>query len=163
MRYDDALGSTAVTLVAMPVAVFGIVQLPFVPQTWNVAISPVVIGRLRAPTVSGNARVSASRHGAMGTYTLAVPVPEAWTRETDVAAAAASSAATPTCTNRNRRANGRLVFTSAFTWVFIGCDRPVSSTLRQCSDRWLLSTGRRGTIASVFRVCTASRILVVVT
>src|SRR6478609_1799559 len=39
-----------VTLAAIPVAVLGIVQLPFVPHTRKVAASPAPIGVVRDPT-----------------------------------------------------------------------------------------------------------------
>src|SRR4051794_26147112 len=40
VRKLDAVGLAIVVLVAIPVAVVGMVQLPFVPHTANVAVSP---------------------------------------------------------------------------------------------------------------------------
>src|SRR5258706_8342053 len=87
----------------MPVAVFGIVQLPFVPRTANVTTSPAPSADARAPTWSAPDLVSASRHGTIGTYDDA-PLPSALALSTmPIAAtvAAASAAATPTWTNLN--------------------------------------------------------------
>ncbi|CAB4853449.1 unannotated protein [freshwater metagenome] len=43
------------------------VQLPLVPHTLNVTFSPVPMGVLRVPTLSGATRVSARRQGVMVT------------------------------------------------------------------------------------------------
>src|SRR5262245_26845658 len=66
VRKLAAVGLTAVVLVAIATALLGIVQFPLVPHTWNVTVSPGPIGTPRGPTFSV-ARVSASRHGVMGT------------------------------------------------------------------------------------------------
>lgn len=88
----------------MPVALVGIVQLPFVPYTANVTTSAARIGSANVPTVSGEGRVSTSRHGTIGTNADAVP-PAAkltvCTRISAVTVAAASAAVTPMGTNLN--------------------------------------------------------------
>ena len=61
------MGFTAAMLLAMPVAVEGIEQLPLVPVTWNITPRAGPIGVLRNPTLSSAGRVSASRHGTIGT------------------------------------------------------------------------------------------------
>src|SRR3954447_4578693 len=65
VRKADAVGSTIVTLVTMPVASDGMVQLPCVPTTLNVTVSPSPIGPTRSPTCVA-ARVSTNRHGVIG-------------------------------------------------------------------------------------------------
>lgn len=52
---------STVTLVAMPVAVFGIVQLPFVPQTASVTTSAAPSADARAPTWSAPTKRSMIR------------------------------------------------------------------------------------------------------
>src|SRR4029079_15125956 len=81
-----------VTLPTIPVAGLGIVQLPFLPHTRNVAASPAPIGVWRVPTVSGLTRVSNKRQGTIGTTDEASPVAAlSWpATPTSVAVAAAS-------------------------------------------------------------------------
>src|SRR3954469_8781062 len=66
VRKLGAVGLTAVTFDTMPVAVVGIVHLPFAPQTAKVAVSPDPSGVLRGPTTVA-ARVSTRRQGVIGT------------------------------------------------------------------------------------------------
>ena len=93
------------TLAAIAVAVTGIVQPPFVPHTANLTVSAAPTGVCRSPTPL-SPRVSAKRHGTIGTSANGVSVPDAPTcRITPIPAtvAAKTAAATPTCTTRNRR------------------------------------------------------------
>src|SRR5258706_9591235 len=103
-RYVGCDAPTGVTLLAMPVAVFGIVHPPLVPHTANVTVSWAANGVLRGPT-SDAARVSASRHGTLGTNDDTVTALSASTAPaspTAVAVAAANAATTNKCTPRPR-------------------------------------------------------------
>ena len=98
-----AVPLTVVRLETIPVAVVGIVQLPFVPHTAKVASSSAPIGVERLPTVFA-ARVSNNRHGTIGTTEetspgAAVKWPD---RPTTVAVAAARAAAIPRCSETKR-------------------------------------------------------------
>src|SRR4051794_40615974 len=98
VTYESAVGLTAVTFVAMPVAFVGMVQFPLVPHTANVAASAAASGVDRVPTVPAPGRVSTRRHGTIGTYEDAAPLlaaPADWTNPTAVTVAPASAAATP--------------------------------------------------------------------
>jgi hypothetical protein len=117
---------TVVTFAAIPVAVFGIVQLPLVPHTANVAVSPPASGVERLPTVSV-ARVSSKRHGTMGTIEETSPgAALRWPdRLTTDAVAAASAAATPRCTKRYERMGRPLLEGARSRWDIrqIRCER----------------------------------------
>jgi hypothetical protein len=65
---DADVAFTTVTLATTAVALTGIEQLPLAPRTVKVCVSPGPSGVERVPTVDP-ARVSANRHGVIGTYT----------------------------------------------------------------------------------------------
>src|SRR3954451_11555392 len=65
VRKPDAVGSTIVTLLTMPVASEGMVQVPCVPTTVKVIVSPSPSPPARSPTWVA-ARVSTNRQGVIG-------------------------------------------------------------------------------------------------
>src|SRR5688572_7309496 len=75
VRKLPAVPLTAVTLAAMPVAVAGIVQLPFAPHTSAVWVLSAAMGVERGPTFSGAGLVSIRRHGTIDTRAEAPELP----------------------------------------------------------------------------------------
>ena len=74
LKKPSLVGAVIVTLAAIETAPTGIAQLPFVPCTVNVAVSPGLSGVPRGPTVDGADRVSTRRHGVIDTNTGLAPV-----------------------------------------------------------------------------------------
>jgi hypothetical protein len=67
VKKPSLVGAVIVTLASIARAPAGMVQLPFVPWTVNVAVSAGLRGVFRVPTVDGAGRVSTSRHGVIDT------------------------------------------------------------------------------------------------
>jgi hypothetical protein len=96
-----------VTFIDTAVAPPGIVQFPFVPVTCATKVSPAPTGVALVPTLSGAGRVSANRHGVIGTNDDAAPAPDADDVNTPPAPTHTTNAA-PNAAQRERTNSKRL-------------------------------------------------------